>query len=414
MKIALSRLLLGLMPAFIVGLFATQVHAATVSIQAPTEVTLGQTFQVNYVVQGAQAVDTVRLNGTYSANLLELKTLSLSKALDNRSPSTGFNQQNGTYSFGAFTVAEPANGATNAGVFTFTAKELGTATVALQGDSLVLAAGVNQLVGVASAQIRIVAPKKDDIVRVPPSSVATTTDFFVASASHPDEDQWYTNREVDITWDILGKGHTSVFIAFDDQPEGPATEKVENKGEKRFIAPKDGVWYAHIIATFNDGRRLRRDYRLQIDTVAPKPFALSADFEQIDPNVSNYLRFAALDETSGISLYRIYDGDKLVTTTTEPFFSLSGLTGNREFTVEAMDLAGNVTKNSTKVRLGAMLTKEEKTNVWWTLLFGMLLVMLTGFIVGILLMKRRKEEEKADVKRTSLSTRRRKKKSVTK
>lgn len=410
MKIALSRFMLGLVPAFIAGLFAVQVQAATVSIQAPAEVVLGQTFQVNYLVSGAQAVDTVRFNGGYSSEFIELKALASTKSLDSRSPSTGFNQVNGTYSFGAFTIAEPANGTANTGVFTFTAKEVGTATISLDPSSLVLSAGENQLTGTASAQIRIVAPKTTDIVRVP----QTETTLNVSSASHPDENLWYTDRDVDISWKAEGSGVTSVFIAFDDQPEGPATEKVTNTGSKTFTAPDDGVWYAHIIVSFADGKRLRRDYRLQIDSTAPRAFALSADYEQVDPKITNYLRFSALDDVSGIRYYRVYDGGIFIATTTNPYFAINTFVGEHEFTVEAVDYADNVTKTSAKVRLGVMLNEAQASHLWWILLFGMLLVMLTGFIVGILLMKRRKDEEKADMKRTSLSTRRRKKKGFTK
>lgn len=399
MNRALLRLSLGLAPALTAGFIAFGAQAATVSIQAPKEVVIGQTFQVNYVVQDAKAVDTVRFNGDYSKDLLELKSLNPSKALDSRSPSTGFSQANGSYSYGAFTIAEAANGSVSAGTFTFTAKQLGTATVVLKDGSLVLSAGENQLVGLGSAQIRIVEAKNE--IR----ATSTSTAISVQSSSHPNEDAWYPSRDVTVSWKAEGGGITSVFIAFDDQPEGPAIEKVAASGSKNFTAPADGVWYAHVIVSYADGKRLRRDYRLQIDTKKPKDFALSTDYQWVDPSVPNYLRFTALDETSGVSEYRIYDGNTLVTTTTNPYFSVSGMEGEKTLTVEAIDKAGNVTRSTFKATFGPEFTKAQSGRLWWLLLFAMFLVAITALVVGLLIAKRRKEE-KATTKRIVHSAKR--------
>lgn len=393
MKRALLRLSAGFVPAMMVGFFAIGAQAATVTIQAPAEVVKGQTFQVNYVVQGAKEVDTVRFNGDYTQSLIELKSM-VPSALDSRSPGTAFNQADGSYSFGAFTIAGATNGAVKTGVFTFTATQLGTATVSLKDGSLVLSAGENQLTGLASAQIRIVEEKGE--ARVTPSS--TNTGLSVTSVSHPNENLWYKNRDIQINWKAEGAGIASVFVAFDDQPEGPATEKVANSGSKTFSAPKDGVWYAHIIVSFADGKRLRRDYRLQIDTTTPKPFALSSDYQQIDASVPNFLRFAAIDETSGIGEYAIYAGDQLVTTTTNPFFAITGQTGEKMYTVKATDLAGNVTTSVIRLRLGAEYTKPQQQKLWWVVLIAMFLVAITGLLVGMIIMRRRREEKPATKK----------------
>lgn len=390
MKRALFRLSAGIAPALAAGLFAVGAQAATVSIQAPTEVVKGQTFQVNYVVQDAKEVDTVRFNGDYTNALVELKSMAPS-ALDSRSPGTAFNQANGSYSFGAFTIDGATNGSVKTGVFTFTAKDIGTATVALKNGSLVLSAGENQLTGLASAQIRIVDAKPADEVRVTPAS--TSTALIVTSASHPDENRWYKSRDIQINWKAEGNNITSVFVAFDDQPEGPATEKVANTGSKTFSAPKDGVWYAHIIVSYADGKRLRRDYRLQVDSTMPKAFALSSDYQNIDETVPNFLRFAAIDEVSGIGLYYVYLGDQLMVTTTNPYYAITGQKGDKTFTVEAVDLAGNVTKASIKMKLGAEYTEPQQKTLWWVLLVAMSLVAITSLLVGMILMRRRKEEK---------------------
>ena len=396
MKHALLRILASIIPLLSVGFFAMSAKAATVRIQAPAEVVVGQTFQVRYTVLDAKAIDTVRLIGQYTPALLSLSTMSPSGQLDSKSPSTAFNQANGTFSYGAFTIAGAMDGSVGAGAFTFKALEKGVATIQLNSGSLVLSSGENQLAGLASAQIRIVDPKATEEVRVQPSSTSST--LVVKSSSHPNQNAWYRDSEVTLQWSAEGNGIASVFIAFNDQPEGPVTEKVSNSGTKTFTAPKDGVWYAHVLVTYVDGRRLRQDYRLQIDATAPKTFALTSDYQNIDATIPNYLRFAALDDTSGIREYRVFEGDTLMATTTNPYFEITGQVGEKNYTVEAIDLADNRTKSSIKLVLGSDYSVAEKSSLTWVLLVGMFLVMLTGFFVGMLLMRRRKEEKEPEKK----------------
>lgn len=396
MKHALLRILASIIPMLSVGFFAMSAKAATVSIQAPAEVVVGQTFQVRYTVLDAKAIDTVRFIGQFTPALLSLSTMSPSGQLDSKSPSTAFNQSNGTFTYGAFTIAGAMDGSVGAGAFTFKALEKGVATVQLNSGSLVLSSGENQLAGLASAQIRIVDPKATEEVRIQPSNTSST--LIVKSASHPNQNAWYRDGKISLEWSAAGNSIASVFIAFNDQPEGPATEKVINNGTKTFTAPKDGVWYAHVLVTYTDGRRLRHDYRFQIDATAPKSFALTSDYQSIDATIPNYLRFAALDDASGIREYRVFDGDTLIATTTNPYFEITGEVGEKAYTVEAVDWADNRTRSTVKLSLGSGYTIAEKSSLTWVIFAGMLLVMLTGFFVGMLLMRRRKEEKEPEKK----------------
>jgi hypothetical protein len=217
MKHALLRILASIIPLLSFGFFAMSAKAATVSIQAPAEVVVGQTFQVRYTVLDAKAIDTVRFIGQYTPALLSLSTMSPSGQLDSKSPSTAFNQVNGTFSYGAFTIAGAMDGSVGAGAFTFKALEKGVATIQLNSGSLVLSSGENQLAGLASAQIRIVDPKATEEVRVQPSSTSST--LVVKSSSHPNQNAWYRDSEVTLQWSAEGNGIASVFIAFNDQPE---------------------------------------------------------------------------------------------------------------------------------------------------------------------------------------------------
>lgn len=110
-------------PDAIVWLFCDERQSSDREHTSPAEVVVGQTFQVRYTVLDAKAIDTVRFIGQYTPALLSLSTMSPSGQLDSKSPSTAFNQVNGTFSYGAFTIAGAMDGSVGAGAFTFKALE---------------------------------------------------------------------------------------------------------------------------------------------------------------------------------------------------------------------------------------------------------------------------------------------------
>lgn len=123
------------------------VFAATAGLTGPAEVQAGRTFQVRMVVSGAKDVDTVRFVGSFPTDLLEFQGMSNGSSLPTRSPGSG--ATGGAFNFGGFSLGNPVNGGTMAGILTFRAKKVGEATILLQAGTRILSAGrIRRLDGV--------------------------------------------------------------------------------------------------------------------------------------------------------------------------------------------------------------------------------------------------------------------------
>lgn len=366
---------LSLLTLTLVG--AHSVQAATVSISAPKEVSVGEQFQVVFFLNQAENIDTVRLQGAFTQSHVDLLSMATTDQLESRSPSTYFLQSNGQFSYGAFSLDDPRTGSLKAGIFTFRAKKLGVATISLQNGSLVLSSGSNQLNNLPKATILITESK--DVVRV----TSTNTTFLVESASHPDENTWYSNGDISLSWDVKGDSVKQLFFGFDDVPEGLAEIAVEPKGSRQVTAPKNGIWYAHIIAVLNDGTKQRRDFRVQVDKDAPRAFAVSVDYEQPFLNTPNFLRFTAIDDVSGIAQYEIFDNDELLATSTLAYFDITGFSGEHSFVVKAKDFAGNVQSGQLEIVFGSQ--QAQKGISWLWLLLIILILVIAALLLGYVL-----------------------------
>ncbi len=134
------------------GCFPLDAYAASAGVSGPSQVQVGRTFQVTLGIGGAIEADTVRLVGTYSADLLDLQGMGNGGAFPNRSPGSGTG--NGTFNLGVFSLGTPVNGGATAGVLTFRAKAVGEAVISLGAGTRILSAGEDQLTGRGSLRKR--------------------------------------------------------------------------------------------------------------------------------------------------------------------------------------------------------------------------------------------------------------------
>lgn len=370
----------------------------------PKEVNVGQTFNVTISVSGAQDVDTIRLNGNYSQDLLEWKGSQPSGVFQNVSPGTYSNQATGIFSFGAFTLSSKANGSQRVAVLTFRAKKGGSAFVQLGTSSRILSAGEDQIGSVGRLNIKITekAPATPDqpqpIPKEIPPGVAAISLF---STTHPDPDLWYKEKEVMVGWKIEGKPVNTVYIGFDQDPQGPA-ETIVGDGMAKLVPTQDGVWYVHLGVSFKDKTYQRTDLRIQVDGTSPHPVYPIADQTGVPSTIPNHLRFGALDDVSGISRYEITLDGQFVTSTSEMSYPLAGLSpGTHVANVKAFDKAGNTSEGSTNIRIieeEKPIIPEEKVSLWDNLkiLFFSLFAVL--FIIFLLLWDKRRREDRTKKK----------------
>lgn len=356
---------------------------ATATPTGPKTATVGQTFRVTVMLSNAADVDTIRMNGSFTQDLLEYKGAAPAGVFQNVSPGTFFDQAKGIFSFGAFTLSSHANGSAATAVLTFRAKKAGDAYVQLTTNSRVLSAGEDQLAGTGRLNIKIAdtAEKPEQPQPVSPVATPGKLEISLKSSSHPNPDVWYPNRNVAAEWVVQGKEVDKIYLGFDQAPEGPA-ETQKDSTNTFFTATEDGVWYVHLKAVFKDRSIETADLRVQIDTQNPHALAPIADQTNVLAGNPNTLRFATLDNASGVDHYDVYLNNILVTSTQATSYSLASLAaGTYGIRVVAFDRAGNNVTGNTSLTL--ISSEAPVQNVeWWLEMWPYLLLALVLLLVG--------------------------------
>lgn len=371
--------------------------AANVWPSGPSKVSVGQTFQVVIQVSGAVDVDTVRMNGSFTSDLLEWKTSSPSGVFQNVSPGTYVDQAKGIFSFGAFTLSSKANGATRFAVLTFKAKKAGNAYVQLTNGSKVLSAGEEQIGSVGRLNIliedKVAAPEQPQ--KIPEKVPAGEVVISLFSTSHPNPNVWYPLGDVLIGWKIEGKSVKKTYIGFDQAPEGPA-ELVPTDSLAKFSPATDGTWYAHLGVDFTDRTYKRVDLRVMIDRKPPHLLTPIVDQTEVGSSIPNYVRFGTTDDESGVAKYDVIIDGKLVTSTQLQSYPVSGLeAGVHTVLVRATDFAKNSVEGSTSFRIIPKVAPEPPPLIGWDvfmLLLALLILIIILVTLWIIIGRRRKKK----------------------
>ena len=233
---------------------------------------------------------------------------------------------------------------------TFKAKQAGTAQVRFSNGAVLAndGKGTNILASMGSANFTV-SPSVTVPAETKPSAPAAEPEPeynkpVIASPTHPDQNVWYKNNNVEFKWD-LPSSVTGVSYSFDQQPvsdPGPASDGLI--GEKSYEQVKDGIWYFHL--KYKDSKRWGTiaHYRVMIDMTPPLPFDVKV--KQTDIGDWPELNFEAKDETSGIEQYEVIVGsleEKGHTVNADShMLKVSGLeVGEHTAIVKAIDKAGN-------------------------------------------------------------------------
>lgn len=372
--------------------------AANLSPTGPSKVTVGQTFQVVMVVSGAKDVDTIRLNGSFTPDLLEWEGASPAGVFQNVSPGTFVDQTKGIFSFGAFTLSSKANGTSRLAILTFKAKKAGNAYVQLTTNSRILSAGEDQLGTVGRLNITIgegvTPPEQPQPIPtvVKPGNVAIS----LLSTTHPDPNVWVSSRNVNVGWTIAGKSVKAVYLGFDQSPEGPAETLVTTSTGATFVAPTDGTWYVHLNAVFADKTYERADLRILIDSTPPHPIFPVVDQTNVNAGIANYVRYGTIDDASGIGRYEVSVNGTLVTSTVLTAYPLKNqLPGDYAVTVKAFDLAGNSVEGHANYRIVPTTGIPAQGQNFLDLLKLMLYILFAIMVlIFVLIWDRKRKKEK--------------------
>ncbi|PLX21199.1 hypothetical protein C0584_03225 [Candidatus Parcubacteria bacterium] len=181
----------------------------------------------------------------------------------------------------------------------------------------------------------------------------------ISSATHPDSQVWYKNRNVQLNWD-LPSGVTGISYLMDDSPSsvpGNVSDGLEDNME--FNDNEDGIYYFHLKFRDSSGWGTVSHFRFQIDNTPPLPFEIEVKKEEGEDWPS--LFFEALDEYSGVVNYEIIvnslNEDAYENGAEEPYLKVSGLeVGEHTVLVKAIDAAGNETYAEQKFYINAIET----------------------------------------------------------
>ncbi len=204
--------------------------------------------------------------------------------------------------------------------------------------------GTNILTSTSSAEFTLKIP--------PPAGP------LVSSPTHPDQNLWYNNPQVQLTWEPAENagGYSS---SFDQTAKSTPDETVDTTSTATSVkASSDGVWYFHLRAK-TDSWGGTTSYPIQIDTTPPAAYTPKLDRDVVTVQDSGTLRFLTSDAASGIDHYEVKEVTNDTSTSTlfveagSPYTISQHPAGNYEYIVRAFDRAGNFTDSSAKLTVVA-------------------------------------------------------------
>ncbi len=246
----------------------------------------------------------------------------------------------------------------------FVVKSAGVAKIDFSSGSILAndGAGTDIYTGARGVQLNI-SSKDQTKASVPENTTQPVVDTsgvaVITSSTHPDQDKWYSNNDVRVSWTLPSQS-TGVMTAFDQQALTVPTQDAGLISEKQYTHVADGIWYVHV--RFKNGQTYGKTahFRLKIDTKPPTPFTITLPHGDTSDDPRPALQFNAIDALSGIAHYNIKIGDKDFTyidpklVKSEPYVLPPQNPGTYQVTVEAVDGAGNRVVSTKEVRVSSI------------------------------------------------------------
>ncbi len=161
----------------------------------------------------------------------------------------------------------------------------------------------------------------------------------VSSDSHPDQNAWYQDTIVRLSWPTTTGTDYSYLVTRspsdepDDKPDQPI-------GHITLSALGDGIYYFKIRQRPAGGTWSATATRqFKIDATPPDPFVVTVSRDARLFNGKPFASFVATDRASGVVAYEVQEGNQPPQRITAPPYVLQY--GDRDLRVTAIDRAGN-------------------------------------------------------------------------
>lgn len=336
------------------------VYSATLKMSPSTGVyTVGSAFTAS-VVLNTEGKSVNAADGQLSFNPRELQVVGVSRGssifnLWTEEPT--FSNSAGTVSFGGGSPSGYKG--SNGTIVSVTFKPLGAGTpkVSFKSGSVLAADGMgtNVLTGMSGGTFTIAAKGETPAPEyIPPANTPGAPK--ITSSSHPDEKLWYKEKTARLSWNVP-TGVTSVRMTLDDT-SGTVPTKVydEPLTEKVIEDMPEGISYFHLQFKNKDGWGRISEYKIAVDTEAPRNFNITEDTS--DTNNPKRTLLFNIEDTSPIPEYKIQiDGKEPIvfndTDGTKKFALESLFPGYHTISVEAFDSAGNTAVASYSLTIDA-------------------------------------------------------------
>lgn len=329
---------------------------------------VGTTFSVSVYVSSADQAMNVA-SGIISFPQDKLEVTSLSKAgsiftLWVQEPS--FSNSAGTVNFEVIMLNPGFTGASGKVIaINFRVKAAGAALLNFSSGSAFAndGKGTNILASLGNAQFSfgVAAPAAPNVPKVieteiaPAPSAPTSISGApsapqISSATHPDSNKWYNNKNPQFFW-TLPSGVNGVSIYFSQSPtSNPNSSSDGLFATKSYENVEDGIWYSHIKMRNSAGWGPVTHFKIQIDTQPPEPFEIQFVDGKDTDNPRPTALFDIADSLSGIDYYKVKIGEgdffsvAPEVVTKSHFYTLPPQApGKRNILVQVFDKAGNYT-----------------------------------------------------------------------
>lgn len=318
---------------------------------------VGQSFTATVNISTPdQAMNAAQGTITFPPDKLEVVSLSKSGSILNlwvQEPS--FSNKAGTIQFEGVVLNPGFTGSAGKILsIILKGKEIGDAPLEITNGSVLAndGLGTNILTKTSGADYTLTASKK---VISPPGLPAKPE---VSSETHPQENKWYNNSNLKLSWDFPeGIDKVRVSLNNDSLKSSPELEKEATAQIQYDLTQyQDGIYYFHIRFHNASGWGPIAHRRVQTDRTLPLPFEIKR-LDTDDPtNPQPVINFSTIDKTSGIDFYliQIAQNDWLNADwfKKEDVYILPLLgPDSHDITVRAVDAAGNYIESKTTIQV---------------------------------------------------------------
>ena len=337
--------------------------------------TVGNTFLVEIKLNsGGAAINAADGTLIFNPNNLEVRSISKEGSIF----SLWVQEPTFSNSLGAidFAGGKPSPGFTGAAgiicTVTFKARTSGNTNLTLAAGSILAddGKGTNILTNMGGGTYTLsargitpVSPIEEEYI--PPSTPGQTPAApVVSSATHLDENKWYSNNDPEFDWKLPSDA-TGVSLLLNEKPisnPGPISDGLLES--KKYQDIEDGEWYFHIKFKNQYGWGEITHRKVLIDTIPPAIFKVIVDKKGELTNPSPVLYFESTDVPSGIEYYEVaIDREKKAIADrsdikTNPFHVPLLTPGTHLVEVKAFDKAGNFTLAATEIEITPIESPE--------------------------------------------------------